>query len=83
MRAPQLGMKRQVDLKNDIVDLEVHLYEARKLARLMYRILIQFPTDPGDYDEQLDVENLPEWLTKEPDTLRVGEHIHHMASPDD
>lgn len=82
-RAPQLGMKRQADLKSDIVDLEVHLYEARKLARLMYRIMIQFPTDMGEYDEQLDTERLPPWLTKEPETLRIGEHIHHMANPND
>lgn len=59
-RGPVAGHKR--DWRNDIVDLEIELEMARSLARLMYSILSQFPTDPSEYDEDLSIENLPAWI---------------------
>jgi hypothetical protein len=46
-------------------DIEAEIEEARELARLMYGILTQFPTDLIEYDDKLDIEKLPDWLTKQ------------------
>lgn len=51
------------DLRNEIVDLEAERDEARVLARIMYNVLIQFPTSIVEYHDKLDTEKLPDWLT--------------------
>jgi hypothetical protein len=51
--------------RNSVVkvrDIEADIEEARTLARIMYNILSQFPTDPGDLDDKLDTEKVPEWI---------------------
>jgi hypothetical protein len=58
---PQLGRPKR-DLRSDIVDLEANLEQARNLARIFYKILIQQPTDLVEYDDRLEVDKLPDWL---------------------
>jgi len=67
------------NLKSDLVDAQTERDEARALARIMYGILLGMPTNPGEYDDALDVETLPDWLTEltRPRRIRVGEKTHH------
>lgn len=39
------------------------LTESRDLARLLYGILREQPNDLGDFDERLEFDRLPDWLT--------------------
>ena len=68
---PQPGPRR--NWRSDIVDLEFkleksqgQLKEARTLARIMFRILQQMPTDPSEYDLRLAIDNVPSWLLIQP-----------------
>lgn len=53
---------KTVPLGEFLVTTLTALADARELARLMYGILSQFPSDPGELDPRLDILAVPGWL---------------------